>query len=636
MKRLLGLPFDKDQPSTTGIDVNVIELTEQNAADPWAKGEPKQFMTSKSEAKTKLLKKTAEIMKNGDQWNLEGDTPKTVKPLLKADISEIKSQSSTELDENDVLRVFVSDFAGQSIYYDTHGCFVKPHCPYVLVHDLSLEFDNTAVPKFKYKDKDKVEEIKNPHLKSNLDHFTSWLKFLQGSGESQDQRFSGNPAHCTTATGDNFKRPPVLIALTHYNKVEDGRKKRVEKIIHDVLYEGEYQNVIPGFFLIDCTLEGDDGDHVRELRRKLFELSRAVLNQENLMPVKWLSFEAALSEMLSPYCKYITVDVAKQKAEGCGVAEFDQAIKFLHRQGVVVHHNGSSKVVLDPAWLMNRFTQVISMPGQMDALSRQQLRLFEMKGILFEEYIDSLDDAELLKELLQRFNMICPFSYGGKSAFYVPSVVPVLDLGNNLPVSPYPSLFVTFPRHVVPMSLFTKLQVMLISACKDRFGNQHAKAFLYCNYSLLPIFMDNDLYDVVLIDLHEFIKVTVIPREVDKHIREFARHLKAALKQCLDDLLSPDELLFSMTGYDLEVNCTCGKCFSNHEAECHPDRCVHFFKLSYLQRLYNDQKRRVLCLRQELASVVFDIIRVEIWLDTGKCLMLNTFLLILGKCRRSF
>jgi hypothetical protein len=59
---------------------------------------------------------------------------------------------------------------------------------------------------------------------------------------------------------------------------------------------------------------------------------------------------------------------------------------------------------------------------------------------------------------------------------------------------------------------------------------------------------------------------------------------------------------------------------------------VHFFKLSYLQGFYNDPTCRVLCPLQERSSVVFDIRRVEIWFDTGKWLMLKTFLLILGKC----
>jgi GTPase SAR1 family protein len=410
MKRLLGLPFDKDQPSTTGIDVNVIELTEQSAEDPWKKREVKKFMTSESEAKTVLYKKTAEYLDRGVQMILkdidsgvqgyfEGNAPEPVKPvkrrkLLSEEISEIKSQANiltTEHDQKEVIRVFVSDFAGQSIYYDTHGCFVKPHCPYVLVYDLSLEFDKPAVPRFKASDEEEEIEMNNPHLNTNLDNFTSWLKFLQGLGECQDQQFPDKSGHCTTAKGENFKRPPVLIALTHSDEVKgnDSKLDSVQKRINKVLSEGKYEIVVPEFFLIDNTLEGDDGDDVRKLRRKLFDLSNAVLNQEILMPVRWLNFEVALSQKLSPYCNYIPVDEAKREAEACDVGEFDHAIKFLHRQGVVVHHSGSSKVVLDPHWLMNRFTKVISMPVKLDALSRHTLDVFKRNGILFREYLQN-------------------------------------------------------------------------------------------------------------------------------------------------------------------------------------------------------------------------------------------------------
>jgi GTPase SAR1 family protein len=298
MRRLLGLPFDKDQPSTAGIDVNVIELTEQNAEDPWKTREVKTFMTSESEAKTVLYKKTAEYLDRGVQRNLEGDAPEPlkpvipvkplpVKPLLREEISKIKSQRSTEHDQNEVLRVFVSDFAGQSIYYDTHGCFVKPHCPYVLVYDLSLEFDKPAVPRFKASYEEEETEMNNPYRTSNLDNFTSWLKFLQGLGECQDQQFPDKSGHFTTAKGENFKLPPVLIALTHRDEVKgnDSKIDCVQKRINKVLCGGKYENVVPEFFLIDNTLEGNDGDDVRKLRRKLFDLSKGVLNQEILMPV---------------------------------------------------------------------------------------------------------------------------------------------------------------------------------------------------------------------------------------------------------------------------------------------------------------------------------------------------------------
>ena len=566
MRRLLGLPFNKDQSSTTGIDVNVIELTEQNAEDPWKKREVKKFMTSESEAKTVLYKKTAEYLDrredivSGVQGYFEGDAPQPVKPakrrkLLSEEISEIKWQANiltTEQDQKDVIRLFVSDFAGQSIYYDTHGCFVKPHCPYVLVFDLSLEFHKPAVPRFKASDEEEEIEMNNPHLNTNLDHFTSWLKFLQGLGECQDQQFPDKSGHCTTAKGENFKRPPVLIALTHNDEVKgnDGKIDCVQKRINKVVSEGKYENVDPEFFLIDNTLEGDDGDDVRKLRRKLFDLSNAVLDQEILMPVKWLDFEAAISQKLSPDCKYIPVDETKREAEACDVGEFDQAIKFLHRQGVVVHHSGSSKVVLDPHWLMNRFTKVISMPVKLDALSRHALDVFRQKGILFREYLQKLEDAELLEELMQKFNLICPCQHEGKAAFYVPSVAPAMKPGKELEASNVPSLFVTFPRKLVPMGLFTKLQVKLISEWKKRFPKQQVKPNFYCNYSLLPLMIDGCVYDVCLIDLHEFIKVTVFPKQDGNHFT-FASHLLATLKKCLDDLKSPDQLLFSMTSHYL-------------------------------------------------------------------------------------
>jgi hypothetical protein len=513
---------------------------------------------------------------------------------------------------------------------------VKPHCPYVLVHDLSLEFDKPAVPRFKASYEEEEIEMNNHYRTTNLDNFTSWLKFLQGLGECQDQQFPDKSGHFTTAMGENFKLPPVLIALTHSDKVKgnDSKIDCVQKRINKVLSEGKYENVVPEFFVIDNALDGDNGDDVRKLRRKLFDLSNAVLDQETLMPMKWLDFEAALSQKLSPDCKYIPVDEAKHEAEACGVGEFDQAIKCLHRQGVVVHHSGSSKVVLDPPWLMNRFTKVISMPGKLDALSRHSLGEFKQKGIMFREYLETLKDAELLKELMQKFNLICPCQHDGKAAFYVPSVAPAMIRGQELEASDVPSLFVTFPRQLVPMSLFTKLQVKLISEWEKRFPKQQATPSFYCNYSLLPLIIDGDVYDVYLIDLHEFIKVAVFPKHEDSNHFKFASPLLATLKKCLDDLKSPDQLLFSMTSYDLEVECTCcfgkeeTKCSRHHEIQCHSDRCGHrhFWKLSDLQRFYNDESPAV-CRSDKRLSKLFDIKSVKIWLNTGKSLMLKAFLL---------
>jgi hypothetical protein len=256
---------------------------------------------------------------------------------------------------------------------------------------------------------------------------------------------------------------------------------------------------------------------------------------------------------------------------------------------------------------------------------------------MFQEYLGTLEDAELLKEPMQKFNLICPCQHDGKAAFYVPSVAPAMKPGKELEASKMelnvPSLFVTFPRQLVPMSLFTKLQVKLLSQWKKRFPNQQATPSFYCNYSLLPLIIDGDVYDVCLIDLHEFIKVAVLPKQDGNHFK-FASHLLATLKECLDDLKSPDQLLFSMTSYDLEVKCTCcfgkneRKCSRHREIQCHSDRCGHrhFWKLNDLQKFYNDKSPAV-CRSDKRSSKLFDIKSVKIWLNTGKWLMLKAFLL---------
>jgi hypothetical protein len=169
--------------------------------------------------------------------------------------------------------------------------------------------------------------------------------------------------------------------------------------------------------------------------------------------------------------------------------------------------------------------------------------VFRQNGILFREYLQKLEDAELLEELMQMFNLICPCQHDGKAAFYVPSVAPDMKPGKELEASNVPSLFVTFPSKLVPMGLFTKLQVRLISEWEKRFPNQQVKPSFYCNYSLLPLIIDGDVYDVYLIDLHEFIKVVVFPKQDGNHFT-FPSHLLATLKKCLDDLKSPDQLLF--------------------------------------------------------------------------------------------
>ena len=60
-KHLLGLDFNTKEPSTNGIEVDMVELTAEDAKDPW-KIKDKNFFTSAEEAEEEILKSTAQYV----------------------------------------------------------------------------------------------------------------------------------------------------------------------------------------------------------------------------------------------------------------------------------------------------------------------------------------------------------------------------------------------------------------------------------------------------------------------------------------------------------------------------------------------------------------------------------------------
>ena len=67
-KHLLGLPFHIEEPSTNGIEVDVVELTAKNAKDPWITIGGK-FFTSAEEAEEEAFKNTAKLLSEAKQEN---------------------------------------------------------------------------------------------------------------------------------------------------------------------------------------------------------------------------------------------------------------------------------------------------------------------------------------------------------------------------------------------------------------------------------------------------------------------------------------------------------------------------------------------------------------------------------------
>ena len=636
-KHLLGLPFDSQEPSTNGIEVDVVELTDGNAEEPWKKKEVRQFFASADEANDHILKNTAQLVTQRRQDSVNEKEPlmqhgtfSGVNQLTRQMVSKVEMLTKTvKSRESPAVKVFVHDLAGQSIFYDTHFCFLKMGCPYLLVLDLNSPLEEPAQPRFKFQSIDVERNLHNPLLATNLDYFLSWLTVLARLKDFENDMFSREFR--------KFELPPVLIALTHSDKFK-GDISKVKKRIQDILKAHAFTNVFSDVFVINNTLPDRTGDEIRRLRGKLYSLCTTILNKQPLMPVRWLEFERALSHKMEvDGSNYILVEDAYAAAKSCKVKDVDAALTFLHHQGVIVHHPKSAVVVLNPPWLMNLFTEVITVPQQENPKDAPFYKKLKEKGILMNDYFQGRVDGELLENLMKQFSLICAWKHEEKAAFIVPSVAPLMERGTEvqeeLSESSIASVFIGFRCLYVPLGMFTKIQTNVISMCRRDL--LYSTPQLYSNYTLLLFTRSEGQFDVYLVKIPGKIKVGVVPRDTrgQRPLNTFVSYLKKILKECIQKIKDEEPVIYRNITAVLEVKCSAcyGErevCIRHGKSKCDRDECGHFWSLDKLQSCHQGP----IC---DYASTVarrrFSLGRVDAWLNTGKVSLFFLLFLFLFK-----
>ena len=659
-KHLLGLPFDIQEPSTTGIEVDVVELTDENAEEPWKEKDVKQLFMSADEAEEHVLKHTAQLVKqmeqnsekkeqstksNGDRvgHSIAQDKPNfetkpvsvladdctpsckerynearsesTVKPLPPKMVDKIEVLAkNTSREEPPSIEVFVHDLAGQSIFYDTHFCFLKMHCPYLLVLDLKVPLEEPAQPRFKFQSIDVERHLNNPLLATNLDYFLSWLTVLTRLKDCENDMISGEFT--------DFQLPPVVIALTNSDQFK-GDIAKVKKRIKDILTEKGFENVYTEPYVIDNTLPDRASEEIRKLRRKLYNLCTTILEKQRPMPIRWLQFEGALSnKMVVENVMHIPIEDARAVAESCGVREIDAAITFLHHQGIIVHHSESPVVVLNPPWLMKLFTEIITVPQEENPRNASFYKLLK-KGILMQDYLEKRVNGKLLEELMKQFSLICPLEYEGKPAFIVPSVAPLMEKGKDVQVqlseSPIVSIFIQFSCWYVPIGFLTRFLVYVINMCKKDLLN--AMPQLYCNYSLLSFSRSEGQFDVYVVKIPGKIKVGVVPRASfgERPHHKFVSYLIQVLKNCIQSIKDDAPQIYRNIAASFTVKCSVcpgerEECLHHSKARCDRDECGHFWSLDELRGLTEDP---VCVFGSDIRTRRFPLKDVDAWLNIG-------------------
>ena len=189
-------------------------------------------------------------------------------------------QEATEKTDDDIDFI-LWDFAGQSVFYTTHGLFLSSIAIYILTHNLSQELQNRAVPLVTRGIYER--EIKDNSEMTNLDYIHYWLSSIHSYSlhpESPSPDSEHLPANL----------PPVFLAGTHADKCHSPRSV-VMDVFRDLPGKAYEKQVITKVFAVDNTKSGsefEDGG-VKELRVAVVQAARELPDLKKLFPVKYVT-----------------------------------------------------------------------------------------------------------------------------------------------------------------------------------------------------------------------------------------------------------------------------------------------------------------------------------------------------------
>ena len=106
------MDFNTEEPSTNGIEVDKVELTAEDAKDPW-KIKDKKFFTSVEEAEEQILKSTAQYVMKQKKLDPENNTESNVQgyPNLETlNIPEAEEDNATTLAKITIFYCYFKTF----------------------------------------------------------------------------------------------------------------------------------------------------------------------------------------------------------------------------------------------------------------------------------------------------------------------------------------------------------------------------------------------------------------------------------------------------------------------------------------------------------------------------------------------
>ncbi len=323
------------------------------------------------------------------------------------------------------------DLAGQVVYYILHAIFLRWHCVYILVVNLSTPLDSD-VP---------YHELPPHNTKHGMKYYQQ-IEFFLNMIYSHRKR-----------NESDIDYPNVLIVGTHKDKLAGDKEENAEKYFMDLrkYLKGKASlELVDSKFIAVDSLNGDEENYTR-LRSAVFRLIRLHCSQSRPRPIRWLQLEKRLLELrddvsLRHIDRYL---VSYERALELGKQfhiETDQDLLtflgFHHLTGDLTYCKGDPLgkfTVPHPQWLIDIFKALITLqeflPGTQETPDVVKLRdhgLVNIRGNLldrmWERFLMGIKKEErqhvksYLLNLLTHFDLAIQYS---EHQYMLPCMLPI-------------------------------------------------------------------------------------------------------------------------------------------------------------------------------------------------------------------
>ncbi|XP_063436951.1 uncharacterized protein LOC134718384 [Mytilus trossulus] len=348
----------------------------------------------------------------------------TESPFSKLAKDELLSmiRSAVDLqDEDGYANLTVWDFAGDIEYYNTHQTFLNSEAIFLVVANLH-DIDDTL----------------------SYGTFNFWMDTIHCYGSINDKTEA-----VLLEGAHNLLDPPVIAIGTHKDKFQDEEqcRKRLESYTGKIFKDSKLH--LRSIHLISNT--EDEEDAFGKLRNDIFATAKSSANWNREYPVKFIQMEKAINSELTIGKQIISFERVKELGEKIPLPITDDKelhlfLRYQHEIGnVIFFEDIPSYIILDPQWLANAFTCIVTAQQFQLELPHLQWNNFKQTGkmdpklleeIFKKQSADMRIHKEHILEVIEKFDIIIYpllLTESGNvqrehSFFYVPCMLQTLKI----------------------------------------------------------------------------------------------------------------------------------------------------------------------------------------------------------------